>query len=772
MKKIIFKNGLTVALLLLAGANYSQTNNTIGVISSASGTSNGGTITYNVNTGNTTTAVTTNNPALTVDATTTGFVTIAGAQSKAIPFTYTAGILMDPTTGAIITPGGINRSAAGDLGVQATTENLAATPPIAANPSPSTGVDVGEGYTFSFNTTSIGSTITILQITKIYLTTFGTAESAKIINMLDPTKTLTVTGASNGLATIDVTNLAMYLNPLTAATPMLSIQNNSSTAQNWRVKQIEFKFITRSTWEGGPTWVGGTPNADREAIINASTNTLATSQFVCAKLTINPGFSLNIESGRSIRVANQIINNAGPTGIVVENGGLLRQDNANSINIGAITVNKNSNSLLRLDYTMWSSPVNGAQTLAQFSPLTSQAPNRFYTYNGGTNFYSNIDPLTTTFAPGSGYLIRMPNDAAATATPYAGVFTGVPNNGTITLNGLAPDTFYSVGNPYPNTLNTALFLTGNSTDGTLYFWRKTNTVVNTAPGNGTSYATRTSIGGTASGSVAPNEISPTGDIAVGQGFIVKTGPAATSLTFTNAMRTNVAATPFFKTNVASTPDRVWLNLTNSTGAFSQALIAYVDAATLGVDNGIDGESINDSSLALTSNINNKEYTIQGRPTFNANDVVALNFKTAIAGDYTIAIDHFDGLFAAGQDIYLADSKTGVETDLKAGPYNFTAAVGVDNNRFTLKYQKTLKVIGAEFNDNNVTVYAKNGILYVNAGANSISNVKVFDIQGRLVSEQKNVKSNTATISNLGVNQALIVQVSSEDNKVISKKILN
>lgn len=175
---------------------------------------------------------------------------------------------------------------------------------------------------------------------------------------------------------------------------------------------------------------------------------------------------------------------------------------------------------------------------------------------------------------------------------------------------------------------------------------------------------------------------------------------------------------------------------------------------------------------MTSNINNKEYTIQGRPTFDPSDVVALNFKTAIAGDYTIAIDHFDGLFAAGQDIYLADSKTGAETDLKAGPYNFTATAGVDNSRFTLKYQKTLKVIDSDFNDNNVTVYAKNGTLYVNSGAIAISSIKVFDLQGRLIAEQRDVNSNTATISNLSANQALIVQVSSEDNTVVSKKILN
>ena len=110
--------------------------------------------------------------------------------------------------------------------------------------------------------------------------------------------------------------------------------------------------------------------------------------------------------------------------------------------------------------------------------------------------------------------------------------------------------------------------------------------------------------------------------------------------------------------------------------------------------------------------------------------------------------------------------------MKAGPYNFTAAAGVDNARFLLKYQKTLKVIDSEFNYNSVTVYAKNGTLYINSGATAINTIKVFDIQGRLIAEQKNVKATTATISNLSANQALIVQVTSEDNAVVSKKVLN
>jgi hypothetical protein len=91
----------------------------------------------------------------------------------------------------------------------------------------------------------------------------------------------------------------------------------------------------------------------------------------------------------------------------------------------------------------------------------------------------------------------------------------------------------------------------------------------------------------------------------------------------------------------------------------------------------------------------------------------------------------------------------------------------------LKYQKTLKVDAPVFNDNTVSVYKNNGTLYVNSGAVAIANIKVFDIQGRLIAEQNNVKANAATINNLKANQqVLIVQVTSEDHKIVNKKVVN
>ncbi len=327
-----------------------------------------------------------------------------------------------------------------------------------------------------------------------------------------------------------------------------------------------------------------------------------------------------------------------------------------------------------------------------------------------------------------------------------------------------------VGNPYPSPINMTQFVNDNSATitGTLYFWRKTN-------GSGTAYCTWAPGVSPPTGTFVSNgntkSVDPLGVLQTGQGFLVQANNPG-SVTFNNGQRAANTAGQFFKTKQLATSSRIWLNATNTVGDFSQMAVTYFDGATQGVDI-YDGKYINDSAFALTSNINNGEYTIQGRPAFDASDIVPLNFKTDVAGDYTIAIDHSEGVFSTGQDIYLVDSKTGTETNLKEGAYTFSATAGVDNARFSLKYQKTLKVNASALNDSNVMVYKTKGTLYVNSAAKAINNIRVYDVQGRLIAERNNVKANTATISNLKVdNQVLIVKVSGEDNSEVTKKVLN
>jgi hypothetical protein len=792
MKRITLKIGLTMALLVLVGSVYSQTvvNNLVRLVSltpAAGGTSLTTALTDDSNITVNASGVVTIGSDYTPTAfagNTTGTVLIGGARDKTFTIRLSTATVINQTAGtdfgAITSTGGIHRGS----GSTANSDNNGG---IGVQQGVGTGIDNGEGINFGFDLTNLPSTVGV-QITAVSLSTFAgaaTAETALVINRQDTSKTLAMAGTAggNGVRRSDITSLGVIIPGGTVDYDVLSVLNNSPTgvAQSFRVSGIEIRIVAFSSTWNGTTWSNATPGPAVDATIEGNYSTLTSGGFSAKTLTINSG-SLTIESTKSVKVENGVTNNAGATGIIVEEGGTLHQVQAEASNSGAITVRKNSNSLKRGDYTLWSSPVSGSLTLAGFSPLTSQSPtNRFYVYDHtlGTNgLFANIDP-SSTFATGTGYLIRMPNEnptelgtssayyTSGAAITFNGEFVGVPNNGTLTTTGLTADKFYSIGNPYPSNLSADSFINGNSTGGTLYFWRKTNGVV------GTAYATYTLLGGAGTSAGNGGIGVPSGIIAPCQGFIVKTGAAATTLTFTNAMRlTNATYGKFFKTKQEATKDRVWLNLSNATGAISQALIGYMDSATLGVDNGIDGEYLNDSPIALTSNIDNKEYTIQGRPTFDASDVVALNFKTDVAGDYSIALGNFDGVFATGQDVYLVDSKTGIDTDLKAGSYNFKAEAGVDNSRFSLKYQKTLKVIDSELIDISVTVYSNNGSLFVKSNASTINTVKIFDIQGRLIAEQKNVKSNTASFSNLKTNQALIVQVSSDDNTVVSKKIVN
>ena len=571
--------------------------------------------------------------------------------------------------------------------------------------------------------------------------------------------TATVSQAASGTIIINgLTNGTAYTFTVRATN---SIGQSAESASSNAVTPY-----TITTWDG-TAWSNGTPTASDEAIIAGNYSTIINGAISAKKLTVNSGI-LTVNSGTNLTVLDNLINNASATAVVLENNANLIQgsDTTVNTNTGAITVKRNSNPLRRLDYTIWSSPV-AEQNILAFSPETLS--NRFYNYNETTNLFNVTTPLTIPFAIATGYLIRMPNDHPTTPTVWNGSFTGVPNNGTInkpiTYYGSAPFGYNMVGNPYPSTINAQAFITANTAniESSLYFWRKINGVTGSS-----AYAVYNSLGATAT--ATPSSAPPNGTIQVGQGFFVK-AKSNSIISFTNAMRVANNDNQFFRTNEVQ-KDRIWLNLTNASGVFSQTLIGYLEEGSQGVDS-YDAKYINDSPIALTSIINNEEYTIQSRSTFHPDDVVALNFKTDVVGNYTITLDHFDGLFTGEQSIYLKDNITGNETDLKAGSYTFSASAGIYNTRFSMKYQRTLNEDAPEFNENNVRVYLKNETLYVNSGTSVIMNIEVYDIQGRLIAQQKSVKATTASIHNLKAsNQVLIVKVIDENSKVVIKKTVN
>ena len=520
--------------------------------------------------------------------------------------------------------------------------------------------------------------------------------------------------------------------------------------------------INRTTWNGA-SWSNGVPDINTKAIISGNysqaANVSACSLDITGTsvVTVPTGFNFNI-SGK-VTVA--------PTASLTfaNNTNLIQMEHVG--NSGIITINRNSNPLRRLDFTIWSSPVTNAnQFLTTFSPLTTTT--RFYSYNESTNLYNVIsNPTSTAFDLAKGYLIRIPNTHPDTPTIWAGSFTGIPNNGTIskpvTYSGSTLFGYNLVGNPYPSSISAEAFVTANASqiEGSLYFWRKVNAAA------GTAYAVYTKAGST---KTVSSDI-PNGIIQVGQGFFVKAKSGAGTITFNNAMRVADNNNQFFKSE-KTTKDRFWLNLNSTAGAFSQMLIGYFSEATTGVD-AFDAKYINDSPIALTSSIDNQEYSIQGRPMFNPSDIVALSFKTDVVSEYTISIGNLEGVFEKQVDIYLVDGKTGIETNLKQNSYTFSSTAQVDNTRFSLKYQRLLDIGKHEFNENSVQIYKNNGLLYVNSEFINIANIKVYDVLGRLIIEKKNCASTKVIIKDLkSVNQVLIVKVTGENKIAVTKMVLN
>ncbi|MTH18047.1 T9SS sorting signal type C domain-containing protein [Flavobacterium sp. LC2016-01] len=272
---------------------------------------------------------------------------------------------------------------------------------------------------------------------------------------------------------------------------------------------------------------------------------------------------------------------------------------------------------------------------------------------------------------------------------------------------------------------------------------------------------------------------PSGQIGAGQAFFagIKT---AGSLAFTNAMRSGGKDNgQFYKPGKDSKTaglekNRIWLNITNTGGAFKQLMVGYIEGATDAYESIFDGTTMDANKYLDFYSINeNNKLVIQGRALpFKESDVVPLGYRTTINGDFTIAIDEVDGNMTT-QKIYLEDKTTAVIHDLTASNYTFTTVAGTFTDRFVLRYtNKSLGTGDFENIENGVLVSVKDRTVKVLSSNENLKEVNVYDISGKLLYNKTKVGSNELQISNLqSSNQVLIVKVTLENNFTVSKKII-
>ncbi|MEM6684819.1 MAG: lamin tail domain-containing protein [Bacteroidota bacterium] len=526
-----------------------------------------------------------------------------------------------------------------------------------------------------------------------------------------------------------------------------------------------------TTWNGA-SWSNGTPDRSRVVALSGTYNTSTNGNLIVCSLTVTTGVTVTIPSGTYIDIQNDLTVDTGALLSIQNQGSLIMVDDSGTVTAsGTINVEKTTTSFEQYDYTYWSSPV-ASSTFG--TALGSWRLDNTYTYIASN--FEDIDndeiddddnvwsAITTgdTMTPGIGYAAMGPTTGSFPRTENV-TFSGAVNNGVITApinlsadNTDADDDWNFVGNPYPSAISADDFVALNTNiTGTLYFWTHVDDASMANPGPDLfNYSTDDYAMYNTTGSVGTSSVSgstaPTGFIASGQGFFIEAITAGT-VTFKNSLRSNTYDnSDFFRSNdngffIESTQttteterDRIWLNLTNADGAFSQILIGFMDDATLQKDRLYDGIRLNGFNyLRFYSKDATHTYGIQGRPTFMDSDIVPLGYDSAVLGDITISIDQLEGILNTSDvDVFLKDVDLNITHNLKQAPYTFTTTNGSFQDRFQLQFINNafLSVEEETLADDAFAVYLNDNkeIEIKQRRQTAITSVNVYSMMGQRI----------------------------------------
>ena len=652
------------------------------------------------------------------------------------------------------------------------------------------------------------------------LLTFSSVTNSPTSYSIDWNPAANVAGLADQGLTIDafastgITTIAIPANvPLNQYTGTLTISNSAcsnSYPLDFYLGKV-WNGVTSSNWATSSNWTpSGEPLiTDNCVVVPAGTpnSPVISVQAFAGALTINSAAVLTVNTGITLTVQDVLVTNG--TLSVTDDASLIQVNNVANSGSGNMQYSRNVSGLRGYDYVYWSSPVV-SQNIATLYSAPVMGLRYFWdtlVNNGnGTGGYTSQGVWSSAsgiMQRAKGYIIRA-SDSFSWTGSLASAFVGIPNNGTITtpisrgsftgvdytgISGVVTkfdDNLNLVGNPYPSSIKVLDFLNTNTNiQGFVDIWTHgaapSNGVNNPFYGTfGYNYTANDYITYNGTGTISgPSGFN--GYMATAQGFFVTMNDGATTtetVTFNNSMRNkNYDNSQFFRTsNLAATLDndkhRIWLDLVDSESKGVRTLVGYLPEASYGIDRLYDANKNIANDLNIYSIVEDQTLVIQGRATpFDENDRVVIGVNIKQDGAYKIAIGAVDGLFADGQPIYIEDKLLNVIHDLRNSPYNFTSVSGKIVDRFMLRYT-TNALSTPTFSDSNVVVYKNEEGLFINAGTNTMECVKIYDVQGRLITSRNNINASEISFTTLPkTQQVLFVTITNSEGISITKKVV-
>ena len=604
-----------------------------------------------------------------------------------------------------------------------------------------------------------------------------------VINNTNATTNWTQTTLQNQLP--NTSNVYIAFRYLGTSSSLLFV---SFTDREWFIDDVSllgYPCPYSTTWNG-TNWSNGLPDTNTSAIINGDYDTASEGSFESCHCTVNTGSTLNISVDNYVSIENDLTVN-GTLEVQHEGSLVMVEDDGIVTSNGTINIHKNSEEINKHDYTYWSSPTVN-ETIG--SALVTSETNRIYNYHH-ENGWNSVNGATV-MQPATGYIAMGPTTGSFPQTQSV-VFDGLVNTGVIqtsiekSTNTEQADLDWNlIGNPYPSAIDATAFLDNPLNtpfiNGTIYLWTHNTAISKNTPGanlynySSNDYASFTSgTGGVAaiSGGAIPN-----GFITSGQSFFIE-ATSSGNVTFNNSMRTTSNNTQFFKKLPSELveKDRIWLNLFNDKGAFSQLLIGFIDGATDGIDRSYDGPKFGGNYISFYSIIEDKNFAIQGKDAIEDEEHIKLGLYTNInQGDsLKISINKVEGVIA-DYNVYLKDSYKNTLHDLTMEDYLFIPEEqGTFDNRFELilSRSKVLSVTETDIENENLILINRNQSIDISTSKKStITHLRAYDILGKSIFSMNPNKSNSSiNTQNIAKGTVLFINARLENNQSIRKKVV-
>lgn len=584
---------------------------------------------------------------------------------------------------------------------------------------------------------------------------FGSAGTTLGSRTYAPDNNLTYFNSTSGsrYSAISITNLPAATN----LKVRISAQDNALN-ESWILDDVRITStgLVPKVWNG-TSWSPSALQPSDKAVLNADYNSGTYGGFKVCQCEVSSGATLTVAPDTEVKITDVLVNNGT---IVVQPQGNFIQVTETDSNSGTGTFKTEQNISLstgRNQYNYIISPVESFnmkdlyKTNRDIDNLPVSAPFVLYHDEASNRFFNS----TGVYIKGRGLAVKEPA-ASFNPTQIKAVFEGKPVNGQfnyplINSNPGNSNRGYNLtGNPYPSNMDLIRFYQNNSVSGnissTFYLWDNTSNTQTSQAGDlygGQAYAqfnaaTPAGVGtGTkATGDAGTSPLKkPTRYLSMGQGFMTKLiNVSSQNITFSNSTRSANTAQSFFGKDADSlggkAADRYWLNMINPGNIAANIAIVYSEE-------GLDGYTKEDSpsmggSDTIYSSVDGEKVSINGKSSFTITDEVILGTAHFAEGDYTIALEKPEGIFAEGQQVYLKDSQTGIVTDLTQNSYTFYADSGETNGRFEIIYQPETFLATDLSTKEDLVVYRDNGNFIVKARSKKITKIEIFDMNGRLM----------------------------------------